>query len=197
MLSSITPLGERGRHSRWGVTVMAFALGSTVAGALFGLAAGALGRALLGRSPGTGAALTLAGALALGLALELGVAGLALPTVRRQVPEEWLRSYRGWVYGLGFGAQLGAGVVTIVVSSAIYATFLACALSGSAKAGALLGAAFGAARALTVLPGAVARDQRGLMRLHTGMLRWAGPARHAGLAAQGALVLAGLLVAFG
>jgi hypothetical protein len=47
MLSSITPLGERGRGSIWGVTVASFALASTAAGALLGLTIGALGSALL------------------------------------------------------------------------------------------------------------------------------------------------------
>ena len=32
----------------------------------------------------------------------------------------WLGRYRSWVYGLGFGVQLGAGVTTVVVSSAVY-----------------------------------------------------------------------------
>jgi hypothetical protein len=197
MLSSITPLGERGRKSRWGVTVSVFVLGSTTAGALCGVAAGALGAAALGRPPAGAATLVLAAALVAGGALELRLAGLALPTVRRQVQEAWLRTYRGWVYGLGFGAQLGAGVVTIVVSSAIYVTFLACALSASPASGALLGALFGAARGLTLLPAAVARDRRGLMRLHVGLLRWRSPVHRAALVAQGGLALLGLVLVFG
>ena len=38
--------------------------------------------------------------------------------------EEWLTSYRGWVYGAGFGAQLGTGVVTIVTSPIVYGVVL-------------------------------------------------------------------------
>ena len=36
MLGSITPLGERGRGSRWWVTVTAYVLGSTLAGVALG-----------------------------------------------------------------------------------------------------------------------------------------------------------------
>ena len=47
MLASITPLGERGRRSRWSVTVSAFALGATLTGTLAGAALGALGGSAL------------------------------------------------------------------------------------------------------------------------------------------------------
>lgn len=47
-----------------------------------------------------------------GLALDLGLGALRLPGPARQVDEDWLARYRGWVYGAGFGTQLGLGVVT-------------------------------------------------------------------------------------
>ena len=86
-----------------------------------------------------------------GLLLDRRAAGLRLPTWRRQVDEAWLARYRGWVYGAGFGLQLGLGVVTIVTSATVYATVLLCALSGSPPVGLALGALFGLARALPVL----------------------------------------------
>src|SRR5438270_863139 len=101
MLASITPLGERGRRSTWGVTVTAFALGATAAGAAAGLLAGTLGTVL---TVGPHARLAaVLGALAVALALD---ALAAVPGPRRQVNERWLDEYRGWVYGLGYGAQL-------------------------------------------------------------------------------------------
>src|SRR6266446_10985586 len=110
MLSSITPLGERGRGTSWGRTVAAFIAGSTVAGAALGAAVGSLGRAL----PFSSASLLLLGSLCLlGLALDKRVGNLRLPTIRRQVDEAWLGIYRGWVYGVGYGVQLGRGVGTI------------------------------------------------------------------------------------
>ena len=46
------------------------------------------------------------------VALVFDLGGRALPSVQRQVNEDWLVEFRGWVYGFGFGAQLGAGVAT-------------------------------------------------------------------------------------
>ena len=43
MLSSITPLGERGRNNRFAVAAWFFFVGSTLGGAVTGLAAGGLG----------------------------------------------------------------------------------------------------------------------------------------------------------
>src|SRR5690242_14139999 len=104
---SITPLGERGRGMRWGVTATACAIGAVIGGALTGAVAGLAGDALLGGLDSTQALAVLAGACLLGLAADLRLFGTRLPTVRRQVDERWLRKYRGWVYGVGFGFQLG------------------------------------------------------------------------------------------
>lgn len=152
MLSSITPLGERGRGSVWGVTVACFALASTIAGAALGLVLGAVGDLALGGISGETRIAILAIAIAAGLALDLGLGGLRLPTIRRQVNENWLTAYRGWVYGAGFGFQLGLGAVTIVTTSAVYLTLLAALLTADPAAGALIGGAFGAIRGLAVLP---------------------------------------------
>src|SRR5947209_302552 len=108
MLASITPLGERARRSSFAVTASAFAIAASAAGALTGLVAGELGQLLV--PGGRWRLAALATVLALGVGADLRVAGLRLPSVRRQVNEDWLRRYRGWVYGAGFGAQLGAGV---------------------------------------------------------------------------------------
>ena len=62
-------------------------------------------------------------------------ARLRVPGPRRQVNERWLDEYRGWVYGLGFGAQLGLGVTTIVTSAATYVALFAALLSGTPAAG--------------------------------------------------------------
>ena len=43
MLGSINPLGERGRRSRWAVTVAAFVAGSAASGLAAGLLLGAAG----------------------------------------------------------------------------------------------------------------------------------------------------------
>src|SRR5690242_21643417 len=103
MLGSINPLGERARGSRWGVTASWFALASIVAGAAFGLVLGALGVAALGSVDSSVRLATFAVLVMAGTVLDLRVGGLRLPSIRRQVNEDWLGRYRGWVVGAGFG----------------------------------------------------------------------------------------------
>ena len=143
MLTSISPLGERARGNRWSVTVGAYLLGSLLGGAVVGGLLGLMGEVLLQPLPLIAALVCVAAAVA-------DLVGL-LPRGRRQVDEAWLNSYRGWVYGFGFGVQLGVGVVTIVTSAATYAVFALCLLSGSATVGLTIGATFGLARALPIL----------------------------------------------
>src|SRR2546421_12803018 len=153
MLASIHPVGERARRSRWGVTVTAYLLGSVAGGAGAGAALGAVGAILFALLPGAGAvrAWSVALACVLAAAVELGAGGLRLPTVRRQVDEDWLARYRGWVYGAGFGFQLGLGAVTIVTTAGVYLAWALALLSGSVGRGVAIGVAFGVARAVPVL----------------------------------------------
>lgn len=152
MLSSIHPLGERARRQRWGYTAAAYAVGSVVGGLGVGLVAGTLGAAVRWAGVTSAGAAGLAAGLALGAAaLETGRPATALPGPRRQVNEDWLTEYRGWVYGTGFGVQLGFGVATIVTTATVYLALALAALSGSVAAGAAVGATFGLARALPVL----------------------------------------------
>jgi hypothetical protein len=67
------------------------------------------------------------------------------------VDENWLSRYRGWVYGLGFGAQLGFGLATIVTSVSVFTTAAITVLSGSWSTGALLGGVFGLMRASPIV----------------------------------------------
>jgi hypothetical protein len=189
MLTSITPLGERGRGNRWGMTTVALILGCLAAGSAVGGLAGGLGAVLVG-GIAVGARLALvAAALAIGLIADLGAYGARLPTVRRQVNEDWLHAYRGWVYGLGFGLQLGAGGATIVSASAVYVTFLCSFAAGSVGAGALIGGAFGAVRGATVLAGWRVRGPVELASLGRRIRRWEAPARRFGLVAQAGLAI--------
>jgi hypothetical protein len=200
MLTSITPLGERGRGFRWGVTLGFLLLGSTLGGAAVGLLLGLLGDATVGPATAAGGEwrlYLLAALLGAAFVIELGVGDLAIPTIRRQVDERWLNAYRGWVYGFGFGIQLGAGVVTIVSTAAVYVTFAACWLAGAALPGLLIGAVFGAARAATLFGARRVRDPSALQELGRRLVRWASPARRATLAGEVALALAAVLAAVG
>ena len=193
MLASITPLGEQGRRRRWGRTVTAFVIASTLGGALSGVVAGAIGSLLLRDVSWNGRLGVVAALLALGLVLDL--LG-KVPGPRRQVDESWLDRYRGWVYGAGFGFQLGAGVVTIVTNSAVYVAIGAAAATASPAAGAALGAVAGLLRGATILAGAGLRSPDQLVRFHARMTSWREPARRTGMALQAVLALtaAGVLL---
>src|SRR5438552_17222974 len=140
MLASIHPLGERARRSRWWLTTTAYLTGSAAGGALLGATAGAAGSLVhLSLSPWAVAAVCV-------LVVVLDLVGV--PSWHRQVNEDWLHRYRGWVYGGGFGLQLGLGVVTIVTTAAVYAVAALAAMSGSVVTGTLIGALFGLARGM-------------------------------------------------
>jgi hypothetical protein len=192
MLGSITPLGERGRGSTWWVTVTAYIAGSVGGAVVFGAILGSLGRVFAAASAGPRLVL-LGSVVVFGLALDLRAFGARLPSVRRQVDEGWRSRYRGWVWGLGFGAQLGVGVVTIVTTSTVYATWVAAALSGGAAAGAAIGGAFGLARALPVLSVARVRRPDQLLRVDGVLARLAAPARGATYATGAVLATAALV----
>ena len=156
-------------------------------GGLSGLA----GAALLPSAPAMPAvALVLGSLIVLGALVDLRLLGLRLPTLRRQVNEDWLTRYRGWVYGVSFGFQLGLGVVTIVTTSAVYLTFAAAFLTGSPVGGAWIGAAFGLARASSVLWAGRVRRTDQLVALDGRLRAWDRPARRAAVAAQLLLVVA-------
>jgi hypothetical protein len=167
------------------VTVTAYAVGCLLGGATTGGLLGLVG-SLLPALP----VLLLGGAACL-------IAALAdlrrwLPLGRRQVDEAWLGTYRGWVYGAGFGFQLGLGVVTIVSSAATLALLALALLTQSVTGGLLLGAVFGVARALPTLLSARAHTHAQLLRVAAGLQRrapLAARATVAGLAAGGSVLL--------
>src|ERR1700748_1348549 len=128
MLASITPLGERGRRSRWWITVSAFLLSATAAAASAGALLGALGSLAAPTQAHVRLAVLLAG---IGVAIVLDGLPRAVPGPRRQVDERWLDEYRGWVYGAGYGAQLGLRVTTGVSSAATYVALLAAFLTAN------------------------------------------------------------------
>jgi|SRR5579872_4129116 len=193
MLSSITPLGERGRGSIWAVTVAAFALGATAAGAVAGAVAGLLGS--LAVPAGVGAHGRLA-ALAAALAVAAALDGLRRSPLgpRRQVNERWLDEFRGWVYGVGFGAQLGLGLTTVVTSAATYAALLAAILTRDPLAGAAVVGSFGLVRGLSPLAAARVRSPAALFGLHTALARWSARSRVMAIAG---LALASLAATYG
>lgn len=178
MLTSITPLGERGRGQRWGLTASFLFVGHLIGGAAF--AAVIVGLGLVVRavaSPADGVVLGAVAAAA-AVALVLDLSERSLPG-RRQVDERWLTAYRGWVYGIGFGVQLGFGFVTVINTFLFAALVIGGALLDPVPAFAI-GVGYGAIRAAMTLLNFRVRTVDDLKRLHRrldhadGFIRWAG-----------------------
>lgn len=194
MLSSITPLGERGRNRSWRTTAAAYVVGSIAGGTATGLLFGALGAAIgtWWTPPAGPTVFTLAGLFAVAALHESGLLGFRLPSIKRQVNEDWLEEYRGWVVGIGFGFQLGAGLTTIVTSAAMYLVWVAAALTFSLGGGMVIGAVFGLVRALPLLATRHIDSPTRLRRWHEAMHRFARRARRGvvTVTAVGAVALA-------
>jgi sulfite exporter TauE/SafE len=165
MLTSITPLGERGRNRRWGSTASWYVAGSTLGGALLGALAGLVALALGQLSPASKLLMFVAAGVCLVAAL-WDASGSRPPSWKRQVDETWLPRYRGWVIGGGFGAQLGFGVATIVSSAAVYAALLLAVLTTSFWGALATGTTFGLARGLPLLSVRSVRTNEALASLH-------------------------------
>ena len=132
MLSTITPLSERAKGHSYRSTAGWFVLGGAAGGATLGVAMAGLAAGVrsLHLSP------TVLGLCALGAAVtaavsDAGIAGVRLPVHRRQVNERWLDQYRPWVYGAGFGWQIGAGLVTYITTAAVYLMIVLGALTAA------------------------------------------------------------------
>lgn len=195
MLGSISPVGEASRAQRWWLTATAYTLASVIAGAVIGSALGATGKAIAAVAPTpVGARLLVLGVgMAAAAAVDAGAFGLTLPTWHRQVDERWLTTYRGWVYGAGFGVQLGVGVATIVTSTATYAALGAALLSVSWRSGLLIGAVFGGTRSLPLLFLAPVRGAAHLHAVTRGVAEAQPLAHRLTVAGQGALAATALL----
>ena len=155
MLSSITPIGERGRGHRFRATAAWFIAGGILGGATLGAALAGLAAVVGALHPSLPAVLAVGSVVAAaGAAVDLGIAGVHIPVLRRQVNELWLDRFRTWVYGGGFGWQIGVGFATYVMTAAVAVTCGLAALTGRPLVAFGVGLAFGTFRGLTVLLGA-------------------------------------------
>ncbi len=195
MLASITPLGERGRHRRYAVTMAPFVLGAVVAGGALGAGLGAIGSVLLGGVATDARMAVLAIALMAAIAVDLRPG--SAPGPRRQVDERWLDEFRGWVYGLGYGAQLGLGVSTVVSSAATYVALLAALLSAGVGVGAVILGLYGAIRGLTPLLAAGVRSPDQLLRFHARFISVQRPVATAARLALGSATTVAVIAVLG
>ena len=155
MLSSIHPFGERSRNNSFGRTASAHVIGSALGGLTLGVLGGTVGLALNLLLDTTSAARVwlVAGFALLSLVLEATSRERLMPTRSRQVNENWIQSYRGWIYGGGFGAELGFGLSTIITTTLIHLLVVAMVLVASFPQALVLGLTFGTVRGATVLAG--------------------------------------------
>lgn len=193
MLSTITPFGERSRGHRYGLTAAWFILGALVGGLTLGLGAAvlAVGSSALGPSVRLVEALAAAAALLAAVA-DAGVGPVRFPVFRRQVNERWLDQYRSWLYGAGFGWQVGVGLATYIMTAGVILIVVMAALTGQPLAAVVIGVGFGLVRGLTVLLTRYLRSADALRTFHRRFAGLTEPVRYATAAVQaiGAVALA-------
>ena len=109
---------------------------------------------------------TAFGAALLAAASDAGISWMRLPVHRRQVNERWLDQYRSWVYGSGFGWQIGTGLSTYITTAAVYLMVVLGALTTVPLAALAVGTGFGLVRGLAVLMTRHLTDPAGLRSFH-------------------------------
>ena len=167
MLSQINPIAETGRGQRYSRTAGWFVVGAVIGGVTIGGAAAGLASVTAAIGLGHRTALAIAAACALAsAAVDAGTFGFAPPFIRRQVNEDWLSRYRPWVYGGGFGWQIGVGLTTYVMTAAVLLTIVFAVLTANAWVAVSIGGLFGLVRGLTVLLSAPLRTQADLYAFH-------------------------------
>jgi MFS family permease len=194
MLSSMTPLSERSRGHRWGVTVSWYVLGAVVGGLTTG-ALLAVPAALVGLAD-LDAAIVLASFAAVGLVAAAADADVVrLPWHGRQVDEAWFDRYRPWAYASGFGWQVGTGFATFLTTAGLYLTAAGIVLTGSPRFAVAAGAAFGLIRGLMALPGGRLGTFEAMTGAHQRLDAWAEPSRRLTAAAMAILAVVALVAA--
>jgi hypothetical protein len=134
-----------------------------------------------------------------------------LPLVRRQVDDRWLGRYRPWFYAVGFGWQIGFGLVTYLMTMAVPLLVVLGVLIGDPVGAFVVCGSFGLARGASVLLTMRATGPERLhslhRRIHRGgpLVRWTVVGVQAAVAAvtlgwgwpAAGLALAGALLAMG
>ncbi len=154
MLATVTPLAEQARGHRFRSTAAWFVAGGAAGGATLGLLLAALALGVRAAAPSAAAvAVAACAAATLAAASDTRLGGFRLPFHSRQVNERWLDRFRPWVYGAGFGWQIGAGLVTYIKTAALYLMIVLAALTASPITALAVGTLFGLVRGLAVLLG--------------------------------------------
>ncbi|MCB1038949.1 MAG: hypothetical protein KDA94_05390, partial [Acidimicrobiales bacterium] len=110
--------------------------------------------------------------------------GISLPIFKRQVNDAWLRDYRSWVYGAGFGWQIGVGVATYIMTAGVLLTVALAVLTGSPAAALGIGFTFGLVRGSAVWIARGATTPAALGRVHDRLEALAPASRAAAAVVQ-------------
>jgi hypothetical protein len=189
MLASITPLSELGRGHRYRTTAAWFVVGGIAGGATLGVAMATLALGVDAVSLTTREVSTIAlGAGMATLASDVSLGGFRVPVHHRQVNERWLDQFRPWVYGAGFGWQIGTGLATYIVTAALYLMMLLAALIGNAWPAIGLGVLFGLVRGLSVCLGRHITSSETLRTFHQRFDDLGPKVRRATIAAEAIVV---------
>lgn len=176
MLSSITPLAERGRGHRFWATATWYVTGSIVGGLTLGFVMAIL--ALLVHMASLSATVTVyiaTTAAAVAAVSDVGVGGHRIPIHRRQLNERWMDQYRRWVYGFGFGWQIGSGLFTYIMTAGVYLMILMAASTSRPVIALLIGAIFGATRGVMIFFAKNITDHDALRAFHARFIRSGSP----------------------
>lgn len=167
MFSTITPIGEQARGTKFATSATWFVIGGVAGGATLGgaLALVAVGIGALHLTAGTVGVVACVAAL-VAAASDSRIAGVQIPIHRRQVNEVWLDRFRPWVYGAGFGWQIGSGLVTYIMTAAVYLVAVLAVLTGNPWTALGVGVLFGTVRGLAVLLGRVITTPARLASFH-------------------------------
>ena len=186
-----------GRGTRFGTTAAWFVVGATVGGVPARAPCGALAAARGRRVHLAAAARPVAALVACRgrPGADAASAGCGLPVHHRQVNERWLDQFRPWVYGAGFGCQIGSGLATYMMTAGVYLVVVLGALAGPPVAAWPSGLLFGLVRGLAVLLGRSITAPAALAAFHRRFEAWGPASRRLVLGAEvlAAVVFAGRL----
>lgn len=167
MLATITPLAEQGRGHRFRSTALWYLVGGVAGGATLGAVMCGLAGVMRVLAPGpTLLAMVAMVAAVVAAASDIGFGGYQLPIHRRQVNERWLDRYRPWVYGCGFGWQIGSGFSTYIMTASVYLLVVLAALTATPLAALAVGTVFGTVRGAMVFMGRSITSPEALRAFH-------------------------------
>jgi hypothetical protein len=132
----------------------------------------------------------VAGAALVTAASDGKVAGFHLPGHDRQVNERWLDRYRSWVYGSGFGWQIGVGIATYIMTAGVYLLILMGAFLVHPILPIAIGLLFGLVRGLAVYLAIGLDTHQKLLVFHSRFERLREPVRRSMIVVQAVVAVA-------